>query len=384
VNFSHMPAAAQEIIDAVAPLVSGRTINIMDTEGIIIASTDPKRIGTFHQGAAEAVQKCQNIHIYPEELPHYAGAKEGINMPIVKNDHTLGVVGIYGLPEEVEEAANLLQVYVSLAIDMIAMNKTNQLKKELRLRLLQQMVHSEDLNHEEIISQAQEISVELKLPIRVVSMIAIQSKTSKLPQISALDRLEGLLINKGLIDTRNDIYGVLNERLIILKYAGEGLDAKEFLQNMNKASEAESSFKISAAIGGTCQDWTQIKASYHESLFLCQLNNQHYCDLENNTVKVEYLMNNVRSEPIKRFITPMYEILAKGFGSNEIDWIMETIQAYCNSGFNAALAAENLYIHKNTLIYRINKILSLLGLENEQSFTKEFFLKMLLLHHKRS
>lgn len=100
-----MSAVAQEIIDAVASLVGGRTINIMDTEGIIIASSDSSRIGSYHKGAAEAVLNRKDVHISPEELPFYPGAKEGINMPIIKDDQILGVVGIYGEPSEVSEAA---------------------------------------------------------------------------------------------------------------------------------------------------------------------------------------------------------------------------------------------------------------------------------------
>lgn len=42
---------AQDLVEASSALLRNRTINIMDMEGIIIASTERKRIGTFHSGA---------------------------------------------------------------------------------------------------------------------------------------------------------------------------------------------------------------------------------------------------------------------------------------------------------------------------------------------
>ena len=78
--------SAQEMVDAIAQIVSGRTINIMDQNAMIIASSDPKRIGTFHQGAAEVLASGKPVYIQKDELARYEGAKEGINLPIVLNE----------------------------------------------------------------------------------------------------------------------------------------------------------------------------------------------------------------------------------------------------------------------------------------------------------
>ena len=54
---------AAELVEVTSSLVSGRTINVMDTEGIIVASTEKRRIGTFHQGAREAVLTGKLVNI---------------------------------------------------------------------------------------------------------------------------------------------------------------------------------------------------------------------------------------------------------------------------------------------------------------------------------
>lgn len=45
---------AEDLVSATSGLLDGRIINIMNPDGIIIASTQPERIGTFHKGARDA------------------------------------------------------------------------------------------------------------------------------------------------------------------------------------------------------------------------------------------------------------------------------------------------------------------------------------------
>ena len=45
---------AQAIVEEVGAIV-GQHINMMDPEGYVIASTDPERIGTLHEGARKII-----------------------------------------------------------------------------------------------------------------------------------------------------------------------------------------------------------------------------------------------------------------------------------------------------------------------------------------
>lgn len=89
---------AREMVEAVSGMVEGRTINLMDTKGIIVASSDPARVGSFHQGAMEAVRTGKMVSITKEQVADYSGAREGCNMPLRVNGTIIGVVGIWGDP----------------------------------------------------------------------------------------------------------------------------------------------------------------------------------------------------------------------------------------------------------------------------------------------
>ena len=121
--------AAQKLVDATAPLVGGRTINLMDTGGVIVASSDRSRIGQFHEGAARVLESREPVRIYPGDAGRYAGAKEGVNLPILRDGRLLGVVGILGDPDRVEETANLLGAYVALALEQAGEARRSALRR---------------------------------------------------------------------------------------------------------------------------------------------------------------------------------------------------------------------------------------------------------------
>lgn len=62
---------AQDFVEATSALVGHRTINIMDTNAIIVASTEKNRIGTFHQGAAEVLATGKPVLVRKENLAAY-------------------------------------------------------------------------------------------------------------------------------------------------------------------------------------------------------------------------------------------------------------------------------------------------------------------------
>ena len=86
---------AQKIVDATMSIIENKNVNIMNNEGIIIASGEKHRINTYHKGAHDVITSSKTIEIYPEELDRFPGARQGINMPIKIGEKTAGVVGVF-------------------------------------------------------------------------------------------------------------------------------------------------------------------------------------------------------------------------------------------------------------------------------------------------
>ncbi|WP_417365516.1 CdaR family transcriptional regulator [Glutamicibacter arilaitensis] len=104
-------ALAQKVVDTIAPTIN-RNVNIMNAHGVIIASTDAARIGTRHEGSAEAISRNGIIRVSLADSS--AGMQPGVNVPLTLNGQLCGVVGVTGVPHEVEPLAGLIALTVQL------------------------------------------------------------------------------------------------------------------------------------------------------------------------------------------------------------------------------------------------------------------------------
>ncbi len=85
---------AEKIIDKLADCTD-YNVNIMNDKGIIVASKDKSRVGTFHEVALEIVQKKLDYKEVEAE-DTFLGAKPGINMPLEYKKTIIGVLGLTG------------------------------------------------------------------------------------------------------------------------------------------------------------------------------------------------------------------------------------------------------------------------------------------------
>ena len=79
-----------------------RNLNVMDTNGMILASGEKERIDRIHEGAAYVAKTKEPLWITDENIADWDGAKPGVNMPIYYKDRLIGVIGITGNPEELK------------------------------------------------------------------------------------------------------------------------------------------------------------------------------------------------------------------------------------------------------------------------------------------
>lgn len=89
---------ATEIVGELSEMI-GMKINIMDSNAIIIASSDPKRVGTFHEAAHQIIS--QNLdELVVSRNQQYKGTIPGTNLPLIIDGKIIGVVGVTG-PHEI-------------------------------------------------------------------------------------------------------------------------------------------------------------------------------------------------------------------------------------------------------------------------------------------
>ena len=375
--------SAQEMVDAIAQIVSGRTINIMDQNAMIIASSDPKRIGTFHQGAAEVLASGKPVYIQKDELARYEGAKEGINLPIVLNEKLFGVVGIYGNPDEVgvKDAANLLCIYVRQYFAQMALNRKENMEAELRTQLLKLLVLDYAGHAEEVQQLSALVGIKIGMPMRAVVISLGENGADPLQRIKSLNKLPGLFTAACLLSPLKDLYGILDDHFVFLKQMDSAQDPQPFIDQVWDTAHVGLRLGCTAAIGQWCNSPAKLRFSYQEALMLAQ-GGIGSLNIDDNKTRLEYLLYRLQKVDEGRFSQMMLQQLQQSMGEKETDWVMTTIQTYCDCYGSIQKASSLLHIHKNTMLYRMNRIYSALKLEAEDDFTKRFFLKILLAHYR--
>lgn len=372
---SEFAKLAQDFVEATSLLVGQRTINIMDQKGIIIASTEKHRIGDFHQGAAEVLETGKPVLIKIEDLPRYPGTKEGYNMPIFLNDEIIGVVGIFGCEEEVQSIANLLRVYVTQSFSQFQMTQKQNLEAELRNQLLRLLLFGGESQKEMIAKLCGMLNLQLEYPIRIV-LLYERARERNMKHLLDYSQLIQNLIWKNVLDRRRDVFGIQNADYVILLGGGESPEMQKRLDKLLHEIEAEDVWN--AAVSSPCRNLEEISAGMREVSVLRNRKGGTIQNLEEHSCRMQYLLGSMTVQEGARTAARMFRRLKEQHGENQAEQLLRTARVYYECGGSVARAAEQLNLHKNTLLYRMKQLYQTFEMEQDSAFVREFFIRMLL------
>lgn len=105
----------QEIVEELSSLIQEQVI-LTDRRGFIQASTDPKRINQFHEGALLSLRQKKILYMTEKELERLRGVRKGIVLPLIISGEPIAVLGITGEPDKIQPQAQLILRVVELFI----------------------------------------------------------------------------------------------------------------------------------------------------------------------------------------------------------------------------------------------------------------------------
>lgn len=356
---------AKELVEVTSSLVGGRTINVMDTEGIIVASTEAPRIGTFHQGAREAALTGKPVTIRRDQLEQYPGAREGCNMPLRVNSSIIGVVGISGDPEEIRDVAHLLEVFAAKYYQLETMLRPRLAESGLRSQLLTQLLTPGGGDPAALRGLMEALNVELRFPVTAV-VIAVPevglSRTEK--------KLTQLLSDMGFLKKDTDVWGIVKDRMVLL--AGTVPDRD--VSGLWALAQAEPDWRIS--LGEAVQSANQIVGSYLQAMTMDAALAGPVNDIRELSTRCGYMLARTGHQEAD-FLEGLAAKLEATFGPEECRGLLLSIRTYYDCDRSVGTAAQKLFIHKNTLQYRIRRVLEVLELTKLPSFWQEYLLRLL-------
>lgn len=376
---------AQKIVDSTMEVIDNRNINIMDCSGFIIASGEKSRINTYHKGADDVIKSGKIIEIYPEEVEDYPGSKEGVNMPINTSGKIIGVVGVYGHPDEVRIVAKLVKSSVELMLEQHFVSEQIQLVTNLKQQLIRKLIYENIEKHEEEIRCIAKV-VDIDLD-KSRCAILLKLKENPLQEsyqlLKVMKQIEDHLISSRYLK-QDDLFSVLNQYFVIFKQTPFSIerDETEFLNQIIQEISNLHGVELKASIGSNHLGLIGYRNSYQEAKALIETSDRSIQNVSNLEVQINYLFGQIDDYTLEHFVQPIYLRIVAKEGS-DLSWMIQTLNALFESNLNLADAAQRIYIHKNTMIYRMKKIEEITGLSINISFYHTVLLKLLLLYMER-
>ena len=363
---------APELVELTSSLVRGRTINIMNTNGIIIASSDPSRIGSYHHGAKEAVLKGKTVNIYRNQLDYYHGAKEGCNMPIRIGGEIIGVIGIYGDPDEIQDMAHLLEVYASKYYQLEAVLRPVSSEGAMRSMVLANLFAPT----EDTVSNARTLMDRLQISLEYPVYVTLITASEPLNLEEQTNRLLKELEACGYPDRRHDIWGILNKRMVLLsstKPDRSPQDLRVLTETGYRGTNAIQAWSIRA-----CATLWEIRAAYQQAAMLDLGGEEAWQDMSEPLTRLQYLMYHSGHESVE-LLDGLVKKFTEAFSEGEQKVMLQSARAYYDSDRSIQNASSKLFVHKNTLQYRIKRLIRVLEAEEYPTFWQEYLIRLLIL-----
>ena len=375
---SKFVSLAQELVEASSALLRNRTINIMDMEGIIIASTEHERIGTLHTGARKVAQTGENLAISKEDVPLYPGAKEGYNMPLVVQGQMIGVIGMYGEPEDVMDLAMLLKVYASRYFELEETVTRKLQSTEIKNRLFQMLLDG-NLDKERFQDQLKRLGISSGFPQRP---IVIRRMLEPEMQASSceweLQMLATRLKDQVLINSHRDLWGISGDCLVIDMSQCGGDDGN--IDAVRKQVE-RLAFPCRVVCGRLADDLESLSKNLNDAIWGVRNFNRKFVDLEKTEDMFAYMILHEASLNI-RSLEPLMEEIEKKLRREDLELALESAEAYYREDRSVTRAAEKLFIHKNTLQNRVKRLTEGTALSRYTPFEQECIIRFLIEHYR--
>lgn len=341
---------AENIVEEMKKII-GKDINYISIDGEIIASTDKKRIGTYHLGAKEVV-RTQKI-VFIEKDDEYLGAKKGVNLPVKFDNRTIGVIGISGETKEVEKYGQIIKKMTEILIKEAYVKEKEEIEIEYEKILLEHLLLDKNIVEKSLIVSSAIEEMAVNENGIVVSI--------KLENIKSMDRTKKCFeIIKKIVKNQKG-YLMLSKGIVtILFFEKTRKKIKEVLETIKKNLNLHENIELSCGIGRNKKNIRELESSYFESITALEWsikNNKSIFFYED--MKLEIILNSVDKEIKQTYI----EELFKNLDFKEIEEFKEIFISYEKNNGSIEKIAQELFIHKNTLQYRINRFKEKSGLD---------------------
>ncbi|MEK6267379.1 MAG: helix-turn-helix domain-containing protein [Planococcus sp. (in: firmicutes)] len=332
---------AEEIV-AQTMIRLNRNLNVMDINGMILASGEAERIEKIHEAAAQVATTGEALWVTEEDLAAWHGVKAGVNMPIFFQEKLVGVIGITGNPEELKEISTLVQLTTEMMVHQSLVTSHIEWNRKRNELIFDELTSGNPLSaavHERI-SQ-----MEIDNTTSFVTLLFELKKSSSSRRI--IEQLESHFKDQTVVTGHSQLH-----EIFLLVKSDESAKLEKKLSSLLYILQQTGSIRI--GVGVAVDSIFDVRNSYLAARNALDFGKPDQSLIYFKDVELMALLKRNPTAELNKFTN---RILA---GLN--DSLCQTLIMYFKCNKNSAETASCLNIHRHTLSYRLKKIHDVTGL----------------------
>lgn len=354
---------AQQIVDRTMKIIDSN-VNVMDSRGRIIGSGDAERLGELHEGALLAISQQRIVDIDNEVTRHLHGVRPGVNLPLRVDGQIVGAIGLSGDPTRLRQYGELVCMTAEMMLEQARL--LNMLAHDSRIReeLVLNLIRAEQ-PPEALAKWAQRLGIDLHQP-RVAVVVAVDG--GQLGVEHAMAELQQLQVLLSTPEQDNLIARVSLTEIVVLKPAlgaAKRWDPQAQRQRIDALllhMQQNSDLRIRVALGNYFTGPGSIARSYLTAKTTLAVGKRRapeqrsYCYQD---LMLPVLLDGMREGwQADELALPMARLNAE----DSSGLLRRTLNLWFAHNVQPVATAKALFIHRNTLENRLNRISGLTGL----------------------
>lgn len=345
--------SAQQVVQEISAIVR-QNVNIMDEHGYVIASTDPRRVGNFHEGARKVITgRLPEYYVPPEEgTPQ---TRPGLNLPIEVDGEIVGVVGITGPYDQIFDYGQIVKKMTEILIRETSAKERERLDKKIVSRFLEEWILGDGLEQGQAFAErGLGLHIDVTLPRRamVLRIENLQRLAATSGGQQTIEKTEQA-VRRIVGQEGESVCMHLTTKEVCLVRPRSDEEMIRLAEKLAADVREELGVGLLVGIDSGASGTANVRAAYiraNKASHACLAASRRIVSY--SQINMEIFLGDIPNRLKREYLRKIF----RGCSPEETRRWVGVLEAYFASEGSIQQAAEKLYMHKNTFQYRLRKL----------------------------
>jgi carbohydrate diacid regulator len=328
----------------------------MDESGIIIASTNQERVGTYHAAAHRIItERLSELDIFDDA--EYEGSRMGINLPVMQNGNIVGVIGVTGEYREVSKYSQIIKRMTEILLLENYYVEQQKLDDRIRQRFLDDWLFNDRFPYDPaFVERGHRMGIDINIPRRVLTaeIVELQKYSDNVQGQQIIDNVNKI-VRMITGEVNNSVFTKTASLMICLVAEDTDEKLRAFAEKIQENVKKMNGIDVSIGIDNPDRNLTRSYIKAKKALGAAKNFPRRICFYTDITL--ETFIDEITLESKREFIQHIFN----GYTDSEVEKWIQLLQVYFDTNGSINRTAEQFLIHKNTLQYQLKKLFEQTG-----------------------